>query len=551
MMTAVGFVSRSPQTSALRTWAALLLPLALLLLSLLGYAAARKVTHFADRSEAHAFALTVFCCIAALPFIAIRYADIPYLLRVVVRGMGLIIFAQVLFDSFGPVPPAPNILFGDANAHVLFFRWGAVIAVAAGTLGMFRPAYILPLCYYYILWRHLIGPRTDMSVSSNDYLAMLDGAAFATIGALVSVSVTSDWALSRFRWLHRLLQDISAAVLRQNTSSLIWAVVVGAHLGNYFCSGLAKLKAGGPEPWTWLLSNPTQIPIVIGLERGDNPLATFPTLLQFSWDSISNFALAFNFFVLGAQLLAPLAILRVRWLLFFTLLFDLFHIGVYFTLGALFHFWIAVNLIVYASAWRLKDRDVTPIMKVACILATLFGHTIFYTNFFGWLDAAQVASPHFYAVTREGREEAVPPAYFGIYSYTIGHGALYFPEGHFPHRWGGNTNGVAEWRRAMACTPIQSPSQHIGGATLASVNRLVHETHDFMRRYPAIKNNNLYYLYPHHMPPNPWIFTGFNRLQLEDIVGYKYVVESVCLTLRNGALVRNVKHHTEFRFDVH
>ena len=124
------------------------------------------------------------------------------------------------------------------------------------------------------------------------------------------------------------------------------------------------------------------------LERGDNPLATFPTLLQFSWDTISQFGLAFNFFVLGAQLLAPLAILRVRWLLFFTLLFDVFHIGVYMTLGALFHFWIAVNLIVYTSAWRLKDNQITPMMKLVCIAATLFGHTIFYTNFLGWLDGA-------------------------------------------------------------------------------------------------------------------------------------------------------------------
>jgi hypothetical protein len=71
-----------------------------------------------------------------------------------------------------------------------------------------------------------------------------------------------------------------------------------------------------------------------------------------------------------------------------------------------------------------------------------------------------------------------------------------------------------------------------------------------MTRYPAIKNQNLYYLYPHHMQPNPWVFTEFNNLRMEDIVGYKYVVDSVCLTLRDGALVRDVKKRAEFRFDV-
>jgi hypothetical protein len=526
------------------------LPVALLLLTLLGYMAARKVTLFAAHSEAHAFALTVFCCVAALPFIAIRYADIPYLLRVIVRGIGIVVFVQVLFDAFGPAPPAPNILFGEASAHVLFFRWAAVIAVAAGVVGMLRPAYMLPLFYYYILWRHLIGPRSDIFVAPTDYLAMLDGGAFAVIGAIIAVAATSEWTLSRFPWLHGLLQDMPAAVLRRKTSSLIWAVVVGAHLGNYFWSGVEKLVVGGPEPWTWLLSNPTQTAIVLGLERGDNPLATFPALLQFSWDTISNFALAFNFVVLSTQLLSPLTILRVRWLLFFILLFDVFHIGVYFTLGALFHFWIAVNLIVYISAWRLKDSEITPLMKVVCIGVILFGHTFFYTNRLGWLDAARLASPQFYALTKDGREVWMPPVYFGIYSYAIAQTAFYVPEGHFEHRIGGTTKNLADWHDSTACSPTTITTDQEVGATLASVDRLVRETHDFMEHHPAIKNDNLYYLYPHHMQPNPWVFTEFNRLRLEDIVGYKYVVDSVCLTLRNGVLVRDVKHRTELRFDV-
>src|SRR5262249_12498785 len=198
--------------------------------------------------------------------------------------------------------------------------------------------------------------------------AMLDAGAFGVIGVIVAVAVTSDWVLKRAAWLRVLMQDIPPALLRQKGCALVWAVIVGAHLGNYFCSGVAKLLAGGYTPWPWLLAHPPQTAIVIGLGRGDNPLATFPTLLQFSWDTIRDFGLPFNFFVLGAQLLSPFAILRRRWLLGFTLLFDAFHIGVYMTLGALFHFWIAVNLIVYSSVWRAEERDITPLMKAVCIL---------------------------------------------------------------------------------------------------------------------------------------------------------------------------------------
>ena len=531
--------------------AAVSLPFVLLLLSLLGYGAARKVTFYmAGQSEWHGFVLVVFCCVAALPFIGIRYADVPKLLRSVLRGIGVVVLVQVLFDAFGPVPPAPNIIFGVANEHTLLFRWGAVLAVVAGFASLWRPIFLMPLFVYYLVFRLLIGPAANIWVTDTDYASMLDAGLFAVVGGTLVVAATSDWTLSRMAWLRDLMADMPPAVLRQKATELIWAVFVGAHLGNYFCSGVAKLMAGGTAPWTWLMENPTQTAIVIGTERGDNPLATFPTLLQFSWDTISEYGLAFNFFVLAAQLLVPLAILRVRLLLIFTLVFDAFHIGVYLTLGALFHFWVVVNLIIYTSAWRLKDSQITSMMKLVCVLTVLFGHTIFYTNWLGWLDGAKLASPQFYAITRDGREVWMPQVYYGIYSYTIAQAATYVPEGHFNFRIGGNNLNRDDWADATSCGPRTAEAQTTG-ATLQDMEALVRDTHSFMLRHPAIKNDNLYYFYPHHMQPNPWVFREFNRLRLDEIIGYKYVVESVCLTMRDGKLVRDVKKHDEFRFDVH
>ena len=51
-----------------------------------------------------------------------------------------------------------------------------------------------------------------------------------------------------------------------------------------------------------------------------------------------------------------------------------------------------------------------------------------------------------------------------------------------------------------------------------------------MRLHPLVKAFNLYYLYPHHMVPNPLMFRSFNNLRIEDIVRYHYVVESVVST---------------------
>ncbi|MDB5375191.1 MAG: hypothetical protein JWP04_3833 [Belnapia sp.] len=542
-------VSRSVPSAVRLPLATASMPVALLLLSLLTYWVTKKITLYAGRSELHSFALVAFCCIAALPFVAIRYADVPQLLRTVLRGIGVVVLLQVFFDAFGPVPPSPNIIFGPDHGHALFFRWGALLAVLAGAASLWRPIFLVPLFVHYIAFRLLIGPVAGIWVSDTDFLSMLDVGVFAAFGAIIAVVATSEWMLATLPPIRSLMAGLLPETVRLRTASLIWAVIVGAHLGNYFCSGVAKLMAGGPAPWTWLLENPTQTAIVIGTERGDNPLATFPMLLQFSWDMISTFGVAFNFFVLGAQLLSPLAILRVRSLLFFTLLFDIFHLGVYFTLGALFHFWIVVNLIIYRSAWRLQESDLTAQMKLACVLTIFFGNTFFYTNWLGWLDGAKLASPQFYAVTREGREVWMPQVYYGIYSYTIAQAATHVPDGHFNFRIGGNNLNLDDWRDATSCGPRTATDQ-IVGATLPAMEQLVRNTHEFMLRHPQIKNSNLYYFYPHHMQPNPWMFREFNRLQIEDIVAYKYVVESVCLGLQKGQLTRDVRKRDEFIFDV-
>ena len=538
-----GFALRIPT-------AELAAPLALLLFSLLGFKALRKLVFHASQGEATAFLLVLACCVGAACFVGIRYAALPHLLRAVVRGIGVVVLVQVLFDTLAPVPPAPNVLFGEGGGHALFFRYGGMVAIAAGIAAMWRPSFLVPLFAWYTAFRLLIGPLAGIPVVDTDFLNMLDTGLFAVVGGLFVVSVTSEEVLKRAPWLRGWMGGLTPAELRLGACSLLWACAVGAHLGNYFCSGLAKLLASGMDaPWTWLTSNPTQTAMVIGLERGDNPLATFPHLLQWVWDRISGNALYFNFFVLGAQLLAPFAILRLRWLLVFTLLFDVFHLGVYVTLGALFHFWIAVNLIVYSSAWRLKPSDITPMMKAVCVVTVMFGNLVFYTNWLGWLDGAKLASPQFYAETQDGRSVLMPQVYYGIYSYTIAQAGMYIPDNHFSFRIGGNNLNRAAWQDARHCGPATVPHQDTG-VSLAAVEALVRDTHRFMQANPAIKDLNLYYLYPHHMQPNPWVFTEFNRLKLEDIVGYRYVVESVCLDLRDGQLQRDVRHRSEFRYDV-
>jgi hypothetical protein len=525
-------------------------------LGLLGLTlAAFKVTHRLLYEVGHhgsdilAFGVVgLTCCVACL-FAAVSYASIPWLLRVVVRGIGAFILVQVMFDAFGAVAPPPNILFGSAVPHILFFRYAALLGVISGIAGLWRPIFVLPLLVYYALFRMRIGAIDGVEIVETDYLSLLDTASFATLGAFLAIFFTSDWAWERAGWLRRLIGNLDRARLRETSTGLIWSVLVGGHLANYFYSAVSKIEAGGPEPWTWLFKNPTQTTMAIGLDRGDNPMETFPGLLQATWDTIRDSAFFFNAFVLGAQLFSVIACIRVRTLAILCLLFDAFHIGVYLTLGAMFHFWIIMNLIIYTSALRLKEREFTPLMKVCVMAATLFAGWFFYVNHLGWLDSAKLVSMNFVAVTRDGQDVRVPAGYFGIYSYSIAQGRLYVPDNSFRLRVAGNNHNLADWLDGTSCGP-ESLAHQKSDLTLDQVSGFIRRTHAFMKEHPFIKADNLYYLYPQHMLPNPFVFTEFNRLKIDDIVAYKYLVESVCLSLKDGKLVRDVRKRNEYEVPV-
>jgi hypothetical protein len=215
----------------------------------------------------------------------------------------------------------------------------------------------------------------------------------------------------------------------------------------------------------------------------------------------------------------------------------------------MFHFWIVMNLIIYTSALRLREKEFTLLMKLCCIAATLFGSFFFYTNYLGWLDSGKLVSTNFVAVTRDGRQVPVPSGYFGIYSYSIAQAKMYIPDNGFRRRIGGNNLNLAEWRDAISCGP-EILSHQDSDVSLDQVLGFIRKTHFFMKDHPFIKENNLYYFYPQHMLPNPFVFTEFNRLKIDDIVAYKYVVDSVCLSLDNGKLVRDVRKRDEYEVHV-
>ena len=93
---------------------------------------------------------------------------------------------------------------------------------------------------------------------------------------------------------------------------------------------------------------------------------------------------------------------------------------------------------------------------------------------------------------------------------------------------------VQDWRRFRQACGRATVHHQDTGVDLHAVDGLVQQTDAAMRRHPLVKDLNLYYLYPHHMVPNPFMFRPFNDLSIDDIVRTTMSVDSVRLGLHDG-----------------
>lgn len=490
--------------------------------------------------------LAVFAGAAAYAFAfrGYRYAEIWTPIRVLLQGTGLVFGVQVLFDAFYPSAFVSNLFIGEfTDARVL-----VGLALAAGVLALRRPAFLLPFYLAYFMFRFRAPVPYAFPDTFLDFATPLDVGAFGILALLAA----RTYDAAHRSPAARLLQSVRLPGDPQHSlgyKKVLWGLVVGIHLGNYFHSALAKIELGEGNPFFWVLQNPTERAIAIGLHRTINPFAQWPWLLDALHGTLQTWYVPFNVFVLAVQFLCPLSALNRRALILFTLAFDLMHLGIYGTLGAFFLLWIALNVIILISLSRMTDQEFTRDIKITAMVTAILGYLSFSTAELGWLDGVKVVRTVFYARTEDGRQVPVPPAMFGLASYKLAHATLDLPPGHFKVRYGGNVNTRREWEDANTCGPAVVERRQTF-TPVDRVERLVRDAHRNLSDHPWIKQMGLFYAYPHHLPTNPTQYPAFNRLDMEDVRGYSYVVESACLYVTNGRLTEKVVKRSEVPLDV-
>ena len=514
----------------------------------------------AIRSSAQAGPLAALVLVAASAALAvslsrIHYGQLSRLVRILIRGLGVIVLILTLSDS--PFEAAWPLVDGFPRS-TLFFRLGAPISILCLVLSIWRPAFQLPVLIYYDLSRRVFARVTSVDLVTTDYLNLVQITEFAVIGSFVVLYFFASTNKSgpakkngfgfAWPWLMHL-GPLSGGPSRQNSMELIWSIAIGAHLSKYFWSGIIKLKMDW-SPWTWVFHNETYLGVLLGLERG-SPLLSSPFATQAFYSTFVYFVIIANIFVITAQLLSPFSVIRVRYLLILAMFFEVFHIAVFFTIAALFWTWIGFNMIVVMCCSRLREEEFTPAMKTAAFVSVFLAPLFFDIPRLGWLDTRSVVSEYFTVETADGRTAQVPTAYFMTpSSYTAGHAAMFVPPGHFAWTISGTQSTLHNMREANACALPKVDSEQNIGPNLSAIAMLVKNTHVFMTTYPFMKNAGLFYLLPHHMFSDPFYYREFNHISVRDIVRYRYVVDSVCLSLKDGVLARDVQKRSEYPIDV-
>lgn len=240
--------------------------------------------------------------------------------------------------------------------------------------------------------------------------------------------------------------------------------------------------------------------------------------------------------------------LKISWLKITSVLFDCLHIGFYVLGGLFFWPWIWNNLTIWWGA-RSQKQGLSFNTKVACIATIGLGAPALHLNEAAWLAWYDVAdSRHVFieAVTKDGEGVKAPNAFFTGHSYSISHAYMgNQPEANqYDFTQLGSSHVLAANKTSGTCPtplPVASPASESPEARaerLGNLERFLKANHAKMLAREDTFGRGSYYWRLHHHPSNPFLYDAFNKLSPHDVVGYRLVTESQCLTMDHGKVVK-------------
>jgi hypothetical protein len=528
--------------STIGTWLLAFVPvLAGMLAVYLHAMATRRLAWHAQDLLLEAVIATCALCLVLSP---LRYPEAARPARFLLVGLSIAVglYGLALGTVFGTETVVETVEEG------LGVGWYLLLLMTP--LAYFRPSFSMFPFLYVAVHKHLTRSLSGANeLGVNDYLPLIE------IGLFIGASVLA------LDLMTRLLRQTTLAAGRDRTlethsATLILVVAVGAHLGNYFMSGMAKVLLDG-GPLSWALENPTSSLMLAGYNLGTAPLSLWPELFTKVYLIFQAVEVPLNVVTLLAQLLCFAAFFHKKALIGFALFFDIMHISIFLLTGALFLPWIILNSLIVGALVRNQIRLNTLIMGVG-VVATVMGHLVFYNARLGWYDSRQIRHAYFVAVTNEDKEIPVPSNFFRDSSYLMqarhfGYRENRGPSDHIPtSAWGqiGIRAAAAPDWLGMSYYDLMKLSNtceyEVSGPTAEAdfdttrPERFIIAQHQRALRLEQSADAVSYNLYAHHHFSLPGRFSEFEALDLDEIVAYRYIVETVCMSVAEGSVERQV-----------
>jgi hypothetical protein len=490
--------------------------------------------------------LFITSLVAAHGFRHVTYEQFPAIFSVLARVTSIGVLVYLLAEPSVLTLAEPQLW--KRASYVNSGYWAAVLAAV---VSLSRPSFAFSPAFYVLSTRYLSEKLSGFNHPVTDVkyiMEMSELLACAACGASLMRAIQARWQRpnSFFRFVNC-----------DRFALCIAFCAIGIHLGNYFWSGIAKLTIG-PHPWSWALENPTQNLMLGALKKGVLPLGGFPEVTQWVFDAFGSTVQIVNLFVLSVQLLALIAAVRVRWLVWSSVAYDLFHVGTYVLGGLFFWPWVWNNVSILIALRGRSDAEIGWLPKFCCIGALIAGQSHYLSDSvrLGWFDVADIKATTIQAQGEDGRWMNVPGAFFMSHSHAIGRGYLDMEraEGHYPPSvWNAvfTYDRLGTSGRCVAPGPVSNPAtKHQREARLERVRKFIVAHHIQMIERTKTYGSLFYYFRPQHYPSNPQFFSDFNGVDLQKIRRYRLLTESVCLNLERGMLKEHSIKQDQVLFDV-
>ena len=461
----------------------------------------------------------------------LRYDFLTPACRITLRS--LVVLFALFFAAYGPgAVPFSDDVQGFETLHM----WLRPLALVVGVLSLFRPSFALVL-FCLIAWQNgIVRQYRIIGTSTTDITVVFEFGITLLIGAITLYLLTS--------LIERHFKNHSPKITSEIMDFLLLSLVA-FHFANYFFSGMAKVLLDGG--WlSWLTENQTSSLLLAAMRTGHYPLILpddwQTAILQVLHTPQSN--LVINAVILGTQLLAPIALLRLRWTISFSIIYDIQHAGIFLLSGVFFYKWVWLNTTLAICLPHTRESLISWHRGIILIGYLLLSNFLFSITWLGWYETASLTHSHILAETADGQTHRAPTNYFlgGSIRFAQGEFADLAAPG-FSTRTFGTTSSYDEMMRGNACTlPIRTPHQSSHLKDLMSFLKIHHK---YILNKADNKGHIIYDIYPHHIWSNLFEFRDFYNLDKREIVRYRWLIKSECLGVGASGLEAKLRGQHE------